>query len=69
MIQPEDCRLRTSGIRHRKVKQRRSRAIYKNKWGLAGKCNKELSQENRMGVRSPERKNRARSKKGEEEVM
>lgn len=33
------------------------------------KCDKELSYENQTGVRSPERKSRARSKKGEEEVM
>lgn len=36
LIKPEDWRLRTSGIRHRKVKQRESRAIYKNKQGPAG---------------------------------
>lgn len=67
LIQPEDWRPRTVGIRHRKVKKIKGN-IQEQTGTSKVKFDKELSQENQKGVRIPEMKTRARNKKGEEDA-
>lgn len=63
LIQPEDWRPGTVGIRHRKVKK-----IKGNIQEQTGTSKVKFDKENQKGVRSPEMKTRARNKKGEEDA-